>query len=130
MDRKILILSTPAVELLIWTLYLGSEESFPDEMCRTAVILPLLRFSSTSAGGKGLTRIFGTFLRPAITGFDELVSESLSKAIVIEGPLPPMNPNIIMKSKGNATLKKIEDGDFKRALRLAFAIALIARIWL
>jgi hypothetical protein len=33
-----------------------------------------------------------------------------------------------MKSKGNATLKKIEDGDFMRALKLAFEIALIARI--
>jgi hypothetical protein len=60
-------------------------------------------------------------------GLNELVSESLSNAIVMEGPVPPMNPNIIMKSKGKAILKKIEEGDFKRALKLAFAMARMAR---
>ena len=90
----------------------------------------MLSFSSISAWGKVLIVIFGTCVYRGLIGFDELVSESLSNASVMDGPLPPMKPNIMIKSNGNAMLKNIDEGDFMRALKLAFAIALIARNWL
>ena len=66
------------------------------------------------------------FFKPATIGFEALVSEPGANATVIVGPLPPIKPKIRMKIRGNAMLKTIDDGDFIRAVKLAFEIAHIA----